>query len=110
MLAASSAQSPKAPAAAQKPALIAVPQKLADDYARALETEQAALNAALLAQKDYQTAQQQRLKVEAIIASEVGCPASRTKILRDDQGRIIVNKDNRIETIECLSLKTGANP
>lgn len=99
---------PPEPAAATK-RLIPVPRALADDYARALETETAALNIAQAtpAWKDFQTAQQQRLKIENYLFGELGCKPSRAHIPRDEQGRVIVNKDGRIEAIECLEAKDG---
>lgn len=101
-------------ASAQKPATdakpprsIPVPQKLADDYRVMVQSEQQALEAAMQTPqwKDYQILQQQRLKQEAIIASELGCPASKARIPRDQQGRILTNTDGRIERIECADTK-----
>jgi hypothetical protein len=94
------------PAAQPASRMIPVPQKLADDYARALEAERQALQAAMQTPeyKDFQTAQQQRLRAEVFIAGEVGCKPSLAKFPRDEQGRLVI-KDGRIEAIECLSSK-----
>lgn len=110
MLVVSSAQQQKPSAPAEKAArLISVPRPLADDYARVLETEAQALQIAQATPqwKDFQTAQQQRLKVEAVIAGELGCKPSLARIPRDEQGRVIVNKEGRIESIECMEAKDG---
>lgn len=108
LMSSSAQQKPSAPV--EKAArLIAVPRALADDYARAIQTEQSALEAAIQTPqwKDYQTAQQQRLKQEAIVFGELGCKPSLARIPRDNENRIIVGKDGRIESIECMEAKDG---
>lgn len=108
LMSSSAQQMPQAPA--EKAArLIAVPRALADDYARAIQTEQAALDSATQTPqwKDYQTAQQQRLKQEAIMAGELGCKPSLARIPRDNENRIIVGKDGRIESFQCLEAQNG---
>lgn len=96
-----------APVAVKPPRSIPVPQKLADDYRAMVQSEQQALETAMQTPqwKDYQILQQQRLKQEAIIASELGCPASKARIPRDPQGRILTNADGRIERIDCADAK-----
>ena len=101
------AQSPPTSKTAPALRLIPVPSKLADEYAKALDAEVAALNAATQTPqyKDYQTAQQQRLRIETFIAGEVGCKPSASKIIREANGQIVVNKEGRIEKIECSDAK-----
>lgn len=108
LMSSSAQQKPQVPA--EKAArLIVVPRALADDYARAIQTEQSALEAATQTPqwKDYQTAQQQRLKVEAIMVGELGCKPSLARIPRDNENRIIVGKDGRIESFQCLEAQNG---
>lgn len=98
---------PVAPAAQRIP----VPVKLADEYRQALDTEARALQLAMqtVEYKDFQTAQQQRLKTEMMLFGELGCKPSLARVPRDEQGRILVGKDGRIEAIECLPAG-GAKP
>lgn len=91
----------------KQPRRISVPATLADEYNKALDAESQALQSALQTPqyKDYLTAQQQRLRIETFIFGEVGCKPSLARIIRGQDNRIVLNKDGRIEFIECEDAK-----